>query len=278
MKALDEPSGETPSRHQATICLTFDNMGSAYDVGQRSRAAQDPDDRSLSDGYPAVLAVLAELGLRATFFIEGWNTLHNAGLIQEVLRRGHEVGLHGWVHERFKDLAAVDVERIMLDSYAGFKTIGVTPVGFRAPGGERGDFVLPVIQRLGLAFDSSVEPEAVATEPHLLDTGLPNIPWRWELIDYYQYYMHPDGEQTPPQYEALLFAALDEAIERRGTMTPIFHAHVSGVEAQRLAVLTRFLTTAAADDRVRILPASVVAAGLSDQSDVARSATSASAT
>lgn len=244
---------------RAILCLTFDNMGNAANVGIREHAAPLADDPGLTVGYPRVLALLDELQLKASFFVEGWNALHHAGLIRDIVARGHEVGLHGWVHEVFHKLDEIDAERVMSDSLAAFRMIGVEPKGFRAPGGRRGENTLALLRKYGIGFDSSVDEQAVATQPVMLDHGIVNVPWLWPLIDYYQYHMHPDGPRSPAQYEALLYAAMERAVEEGGMMTPIFHAFVSGADDEKFGVLKRFLHKAAADRRVTILTASQAA-------------------
>ena len=93
-----------PVRQSGTLCLTFDNMGAAREVGLGQRIDQDPAEWSVARGYPRVLDLLDALGLTATFFIEGWNAVHNRELVMDIARRGHEIGLHGWVHEPFHQL------------------------------------------------------------------------------------------------------------------------------------------------------------------------------
>ncbi len=240
---------------RAILCLTFDNMGNAANIGIREHAAPLHDDPGLTLGYPRVLALLDELNLKASFFVEGWNALHNAGLIRDIVALGHDIGLHGWVHEVFHKLDAIDAERVMSDSLAAFRTIGVEPQGFRAPGGRRGQTTLALLHKYGIGFDSSVDEQAVATLPARLDYGIPNVPWLWQLIDYYQYHMHPDGPRSPAQYEDLLNATLERVVQEGGMMTPIFHPFVSGANDEAFGVLRRFLVTAAADGRVSILTA-----------------------
>ena len=261
---MSAPGGSEhlPRSDRGVVCLTFDNMGSAYEVGQRIRSAQDPDDEGLRRGYPNLLRLLDHLGLRASFFIEGWNAIPNPDLVREIASRGHEIGLHGWVHETFHVLDDIDAERVLADAQAAFRAIGVAPVGFRAPGGRRGRSTVTLLDRMGVAFDSSVDAEAKVTEPVLLNGRLPNVPWLWELIDYYQYHMHPEGARSPEQYERLLLETLERTADTRGTMTPIFHAHVSGIAPDRFGGVARFLNAAAANDRIEILPASSVAARL----------------
>ena len=57
------------------------------------------DDGPDRDGTPAVLDALEAEGLRATFFLVGQQLKSAPALGREIRRRGHEVGLHGFVHE-----------------------------------------------------------------------------------------------------------------------------------------------------------------------------------
>src|SRR6476659_4945724 len=90
----------------ARVCFTFDNMGEAADVGagRRPDRRSDADDPSLAEGYPRLYALLARYGIRGTFFVEGWNGDHHAAAVADVVRHGHELGMHGWTHEPWADL------------------------------------------------------------------------------------------------------------------------------------------------------------------------------
>ena len=122
---------------RATVCVTFDNMGNAAAVGEGTASGPDPDEPGLAVGYPRLLDLLDELGLRATFFVEGWNGVHHPDRVAELAARGHEVGLHGWVHERWDELDQGEVRSLLLRGTAALRDAGVDPVGFRSPGGER---------------------------------------------------------------------------------------------------------------------------------------------
>jgi peptidoglycan/xylan/chitin deacetylase (PgdA/CDA1 family) len=72
---------------RGTLCLTFDNMGRARDIAEGRAAAPDAAEPGLAIGYPRLLGLLDELGLRGTFFIEGWNALHHPERIEAPARR-----------------------------------------------------------------------------------------------------------------------------------------------------------------------------------------------
>ena len=69
------------------------------------RAAQRRVALTFDDGpgemTAAYLEVLAELDARATFFLIGEQVARSPGCEIEYLRRGHEVGGHGWTREPF---------------------------------------------------------------------------------------------------------------------------------------------------------------------------------
>jgi peptidoglycan/xylan/chitin deacetylase (PgdA/CDA1 family) len=73
---------------------------------------RDPSRRRLAltfdDGpdamTPEYLAVLSRLGVRATFFVVGENAARCPDVAREIIRRGHEIGGHGWSHETFSTM------------------------------------------------------------------------------------------------------------------------------------------------------------------------------
>ena len=233
------------------LCLTFDNMGRAREVGLGKAGAPDDNEPSLAIGYPRILAVLKELDLRATFFIEGWNALHHADRIHDLLKRGHEVGLHGWVHENFGALDRRGVEQVLHDGTAAMRRIGVETRGFRAPGGLRGPHALAVLQQLGYRYDSSIDTSGdedgdfVGTlEPSLLAPGLAHVPWRNSMVDSRQYNRSTGTPPAPSELASRWKQLIDRGVEAGCSMTFVIHAWVSGVDDSRFAAIRDVLTYA----------------------------------
>jgi peptidoglycan-N-acetylglucosamine deacetylase len=241
------------------LCLTCDNMGSAVEVGQRKRAGPDPCDPSLTVGYPRWLALLERLGLSATFFIEGWNGLHHPQQVRGLVERGHEVGLHGWVHETFAQLPLLDAERVLIDAAAAFRNLGIKPRGFRAPGGLRGPHATALLEKMGLDYDSSVDDlRNEVMRPRLIGNGLVTIPWRVEAIDYF-HFVSLSPSPSPEAVERSWNTMIDQAAESDGLVTFIFHAMTIGVEAQRLAMAERVLRRTLAHPGIEVLRADALA-------------------
>jgi peptidoglycan/xylan/chitin deacetylase (PgdA/CDA1 family) len=219
-------------------------MGAARDIAEGRASRPDPDEPGLKVGYPRLLRLLEELDLRGTFFIEGWNGLHHPERVQELAKRGHEVGLHGWAHEKFGALGQARAEQLLYDGTASLERIGLRPRGFRAPGGLRGRHTVPVLQALGFRYDSSTDPGDRSTQPALLAPGLAHIPWSWDMVDSVQYLRHPVRARTPQEMEASWRDAIENAIQSSTTITIVIHAFVSGVDDERFAAVRRLLTHA----------------------------------
>ncbi len=70
----------------------------------RGPAAADAVTFTFDDGpspksTPRTLDLLDLFGMRATFFVLGTQAESNPDLVSEILRRGHSVGSHGYLHE-----------------------------------------------------------------------------------------------------------------------------------------------------------------------------------
>src|SRR4051795_11976066 len=94
------------------------------------------DDGPDPDSTPLLLDVLDKVGIRATFFVVGEQLIRHHALAREALARGHELGLHGFGHERHSGMrgraAADDVARGLGTFEAA---VGRVPRCFRPPYG-----------------------------------------------------------------------------------------------------------------------------------------------
>ncbi len=207
-----------------------------------------------------MLGLLDALDLHGTFFIEGWNALHHPDRIEDLAARGHEVGLHGWVHERFASLPAMRAEQLLYDGTAALDRLGLRPAGFRAPGALRGPHAIPILQRLGFRYDSSADTiQDPHAQPALLAPGLAHVPWREEMVDSIQYLRHRERPRMPGELEALWRHHIDHAASTGITLTIVIHAFVSGVDDERFAVVRRVLTHARERGDLEITTAGVLA-------------------
>jgi peptidoglycan/xylan/chitin deacetylase (PgdA/CDA1 family) len=105
-------------------------------VGRADHVALTFDDGPDRESTPAILDALDELDWKATFFCLGEQVEQNPELARELLRRGHEIGAHGFSHHshlrRPAPWATNDLRRtlsLLTD------VTGETPRWFRPPYG-----------------------------------------------------------------------------------------------------------------------------------------------
>lgn len=107
------------------------------------------DDGPDPDATPAVLDALDQAGASATFFIVASQMQRHLGLAQEIVRRGHEIGLHGYEHRRHGNLSSA---RTRDDVCRGFSAIegatGVRCRWYRPPFGRMTQAAADLCQEL----------------------------------------------------------------------------------------------------------------------------------
>jgi peptidoglycan/xylan/chitin deacetylase (PgdA/CDA1 family) len=157
------------------------------------------------------------------------------------------------VHEAFAQLAPMEAERVLRDGLAAFRNIGLTPGGFRAPGGLRGAHTAALLKTLGLDYDSSVDDfRTEVMAPRIIGNDIVTIPWRVDAIDYF-HFVSLSPPASPESVERTWNQMIDEAAETGGLVTLIFHAMTIGVDDQRLAMAERVLRRAKALPGIDVL-------------------------
>src|SRR5262249_56107946 len=100
--------------------------------------------------------------------------------------RGHEIGIHGWIHELNSTLPAAAERDLMLRSADVLeKTTGTRPVGMRTPSWDFSPHTLGIACEMGLVYDSSLFADEDCYEL-LLDgeaTGVVELPVEWVRDD-----------------------------------------------------------------------------------------------
>ncbi len=138
-------------------------------------------------GLGRVLAALDHFWVKATFFAPGRVAEVYPEQVQEIVRRGHEIGHHGYAHESYAKLP-VGQQREALERglNALEKVCGVRPKGFRAPEGEMTQDTVKLLREFGFAYSSSLfnddRPYFLTSEGQ--PTDIVEIPLHWELNDF----------------------------------------------------------------------------------------------
>lgn len=98
-----------------------------------------------------LLDILDKYNVKTTFFLVNiWLDKYPEDA-KEILRRGHELGLHSTTHPDFKTLSEVQMEKELKDNYDKIVELtGFKPILFRPPFGSYNNTVITVANRMGL--------------------------------------------------------------------------------------------------------------------------------
>jgi polysaccharide deacetylase family protein (PEP-CTERM system associated) len=109
-----------------------------------------------------VLDIFDEHDVKATFFVLGWEAERRPKLVEEIVKRGHEVGSHGYRHRLIYSMTPAECREDILRSKSVLEDITGTPiVGFRAASYSivaRSLWCLDILIDLGFEYDSSIFP------------------------------------------------------------------------------------------------------------------------
>lgn len=106
-----------------------------------------------------ILELLAERGVRATFFVLGWVGERHPGLVRQIAAAGHEIASHGYGHELVYTLSEAEFRADVERSKKGLEdVIGERVTGYRAPCFSITDRAVVILQEVGFEYDSSAFP------------------------------------------------------------------------------------------------------------------------
>lgn len=118
------------------------------------RVAVTFDDGPDPEVTPAVLEILEDRGVVATFFPIGRRAAAHPSLVERITATGHTLGNHSWNHSpgfffhSTRRLAEeIDRSQELLEILGGER-----PTHFRAPAGIRGPFLQPMLKRRNLVL------------------------------------------------------------------------------------------------------------------------------
>ncbi len=200
-------------------------------------------------GVPRILKMLETHRVPVSFFIPAVSGELHPDAVDAILKSPlrHEIGVHGWVHERLTDLSP-DEERRLTRRAFDFWTerLGHKPAGIRTPSWDFTGETLALIRGLGFLYDSSLmgddRPYEILAEGK--PTSLIELPVEWILDDftYYSYdrasyaYHRMSDNDVFEIYRAEFDKAYEEGTMFLLTMHPFVTGHRS-----RLAALERLV-------------------------------------
>jgi polysaccharide deacetylase family protein (PEP-CTERM system associated) len=109
-----------------------------------------------------LLAVLAETGSIATFFVLGWVAERKPALVRTIKAQGHEIACHGYGHQMITGLSRAEFEEDVRRAKDILEqSVGAEVIGYRAPTFSivrETLWSLEVLAKAGFRYDSSIFP------------------------------------------------------------------------------------------------------------------------
>jgi peptidoglycan/xylan/chitin deacetylase (PgdA/CDA1 family) len=142
-------------------------------------------------GVPRILALLADFGLHATFFVPGLTADRYPQTVEQIAAAGHEIGHHSYSHLSPVDLGADGEREDFERALAALDRLGVKPSGHRSALWEASWNTPALVAEYGLDYDSTLMDD---DKPYLLETPkgtIVELPPHWSLDDWEQYAFLP---------------------------------------------------------------------------------------
>lgn len=230
------------------LSFDFDNETITLRDGRDSVSQLSQGEYGARAGLPRVLRLLEKHAIPASFFVPAVSAiLHEPGM-KAIVKAGHEVGLHGWIHERNSQLDLATERELMRRALATLERItGKRPAGMRTPSWDYSPYTIQLAQELGLLYDSSLmsddKPYEVVADGK--PTGIVQLPVEWILDDAPYFSMDRFTSIRPTMNQDEVFAIwkseFDVAHEEGGLFILTMHPHIVGHRA-RAAMLDRLVT------------------------------------
>ena len=138
-------------------------------------------------GLPRIVNLLDQYEIPASFFGPALSFTLAPQQVEIIQSSGrHEIGIHGWIHERNANLPADEEERLLRLAVDRMTELtGERPLGYRAPSWNFSDATLDILREMGFLYDSSLmaddRPYEILADGE--PTGMVELPVEWILDD-----------------------------------------------------------------------------------------------
>ena len=234
-----------PDERLCAVTLTFDMDGETIPYlldkpnATKRLALMSEFSYGPNVAVPHILDLLDLYEIKASFFAPARTIELHPELVRDIVARGHDMGHHGYMHERPDGLGDEQEERVLQKGIEVIEnTIGRKPLAYRSPAWELKPTSPALLKRHGFQFDSSLMGYDI---PYWIETAegdLLELPVSWRNDDWVQFgfvSVPPVGHGiNPPSVGLEVFTAEFEGLFARGglfnmTMHPFLAGRPSGL-------------------------------------------------
>lgn len=148
-----------PGGARFAVALSFDcdHEVSSLAGGNTAPGALAGGQRGRRVGVPRILEVLDAQAVPATFYTPAVVALMDKPQTREIVRGGHEVGMHGWIHANNSRLDRATERELMRRAREVLEDVtGEKVVGHRSPNFDLSANTIELVAEMGLEYDSSL--------------------------------------------------------------------------------------------------------------------------
>lgn len=269
-----------PGGARCAVALSFDSDHETNELrdGGNSVARLSWGEFGARRGIPRIRQVLDRHEVKATFFVPAVAALLHPDEQRALAQDGHEIGLHGWIHELNTTLDAATERELMMRAADTLERVsGQRPVGMRTPSWDYSPATLSIAREMGLLYDSSLfsddDPYEILQDGQ--PTGMVELPVEWIRDDAVYFMMNRFGAQrpyTPPADVLDIFLREFEGAYAEGGMFLLtMHPHVTGYRS-RIFILEQLLERIVAKDDCWIATHAQIAAYCAEQAGLSNGA------
>lgn len=183
-----------PNERRCAVSLTFDMDGETipYVVDPRNApsrlALMSEYSYGPKVGMRHILELLDLYEIKASFYVPGRTAELHPDVVREIVDRGHDVGHHGYMHERPDGLSDAQEERVLVKGIEVLEGIlGRKPVAYRSPAWELKPSSPALLLRYGFKYDSSLMGYDIPYWITTSDGDLLELPVSWRNDDWPQF-------------------------------------------------------------------------------------------
>ncbi len=267
-----------PNGAKVACCLTFDmDSDSLIHVdhpkdGYKRTSAISMLQYGPHVAIPRILETYKRLGIQQTFFIPAWCMEQYPRAVEQILKGGHEIGQHGYLHEnpvgpsQEEQAGWIDKSLKVIE-----KMSGVAPRGYRAPLYNFSNHTADLLAERGFEYDASLMGDDV---PYIIQSktgSLVEIPSHWGLDDWPQYVQSMDLDymmpiRSPKNGWQIFVEEFEAAYRHNGLWVPVIHPFVTG-RLSRWEVVAKFIESLLSRGDVWFAPMEQIARHVKQMSD-----------
>lgn len=264
---IDQPMADaTPTGARPSASFTFDLDAEEVWLADEPTAHRRPVLLSqgtfgVQVGLPAVLEMLREHRVRATFFVPGRVAETHPAAVESILADDHEIAHHGHTHRAPADLTPDEEAEEIERGLGALERFGVRPKGYRAPSWDLSARTMDLVARYGFDYASNFMDDV---RPYLHRShDVVELPVHWNLDDAAHYWFDASTWtkkiSTNDEVEQIMQAEADGIAAMGGATIFTFHPQLIG-RPGRLPLLERLLRRALSESSISVTTAAEMAA------------------